>query len=163
MARKLIWLSDSPALATGFGRVTRQVLPLLVERLACDVVCLGFGHPGTDDVLDQLGYQLLPQGAFGSPQDNLARVVAGREATVVTLGDAWDHGEVARAKVRHRFRWVAYVPVDSGPLPRKAVEALLVADAVLTPSHYGRSVLREALPELPVSVAYHGVDCGAFT
>ena len=30
---ELIWLSDGPTHATGFGRVTRRVVPLLAERL----------------------------------------------------------------------------------------------------------------------------------
>jgi len=43
----LVWLSDSPTIATGFGRVTRQVLDLLAKRVEGELTCLGWGYRGT--------------------------------------------------------------------------------------------------------------------
>lgn len=113
----------------------RQVLALLAERLHGELTCLGWGYEGEGASATDLPYRLLRQGAFGSAQDNLPRVLASRAGTVViTLGDPWAFEPVARVKTKHDFHWIGYLPTDSGPLPRKAVDYLLVADAVASPS-----------------------------
>ena len=40
---RLLWVSESPAMATGLGRVTRQLLPLLVQKTGWECAFVGFG------------------------------------------------------------------------------------------------------------------------
>ena len=84
----LVWLSDSPTIATGFGRVTRQVLDLLAKRVEGETTCLGWGYRGTAEAAEGLAYTVIPQGDLGSGSDNLPRVLSSRpDAVLVTLGD----------------------------------------------------------------------------
>jgi len=74
----LVWLSDSPTIATGFGRVTRQVLDLLSKPVEGETTCLGWGYRGTAEAAASLPYTVIPQGDLGSGSDNLPRVLSSR-------------------------------------------------------------------------------------
>jgi glycosyltransferase involved in cell wall biosynthesis len=162
-APSLIWLSDSPTLSTGYARVGQQVLPWLAETFPGVVTCLGWGYQQSADDKNDRPYELFAQGTFESPQDNLPRLLASRPgAVLVTLGDPWSFDPIARLKTQHDFSWLAYVPTDCAPLPRKALLGLLAADAVVAASYFGKSALEQALPEVEVGVVYHGVDCAIF-
>lgn len=161
--RSLIWLSDSPLLATGYGRVGRQVLPYLAEDFPGGVCCLGWGHDHSSPSVEDLPYRLLPQGPFSSTHDNLPRLLTSPDPKIlVTLGDPWAFDAVAGLKSSLDFTWVAYVPTDCAPIPRKAVRGLLAADAVVAASAFGRESLARALPERDIGMVYHGVDRDVF-
>ena len=102
----------------------RHLLPRLAARLGCEVLCLGYGRADQPGPGPELGYTVIPQGAPGSAQDNLPRLLAGRQgATVVTLDDAWALRHMAGLKAKVDFRWIAYVPVDERQRPNHAATA----------------------------------------
>ena len=63
---------------------------------------------------------------------------------------------------RGRFKWVGYVPVDSGPFYPPWERVFKGMDEVVAMSVFGRDIIQSGIPSKRVHVIPHGVDTDVF-
>jgi len=160
---KLLWMSDSPVLCTGFGTVTREVLRRLHPLGRYDISCLGWGYDGWPYDRAEIPFDLYPAAAADVGREALPRVLEHlRPDLLVTLGDVWMVDWIAGIADRDGCRFVSYVPLDGGPLYPPWLEFLQAVDRPVTCSRFGQRLVEDAMGGARVDMIYHGVDTAVF-
>lgn len=157
---KLLWHSNAPQVATGYGQQTALFLPKLKD--AYDLACSCFygieGH-----IAAWRGIPLLP--AIGTDHGNeTIRAHASMffdgddtDGLVVTLSDVW----IYNPAIWSRLNVASWCPVDHEPAPDPVVDYFRASGAVpIAMSRFGERELREAGLD-PLYVP-HGVDTAAY-
>lgn len=164
---KILWMSDSPASASGFGNVTRFVCAGLAAR-GHQVDILGWQTRGLPVTWQQCTLFPFYHGGFDI---NLLRdYLRGlRPDVLVTLHDILLLTDVAdplitSGRCTAGIPWVMYYPIGGdlgdGHLPSSVVQILTAVDLPIAMSQYGRDVTQAN----GVTPAYipHGVDTSVF-
>lgn len=158
---RLLWVSDSPVLNTGFAKVTRELLARFSADERYEVA--SFGWFENADASQQFPYPVFAADAeYG--QNNFQHVVASFQPdVVVTLGDVWMVDWIAETECRKDFAWVGYVPIDGAPMPRSWVDLLAEMDEVVAMSKFGQTTIQTAAQHLgaPTHIPL-GVDTAVF-
>jgi D-inositol-3-phosphate glycosyltransferase len=159
---KLLWMSDSPTLVSGFGTVTRDIL----DRLPTDrfeIAVVGWAYTGWPYDRTRFPYTIYPSDPRRMGGDSLPSAVAEfKPDIVVGLGDLWMLESLKSIDRENGTRVVAYFPIDGAPFPPSWRGVLDVVDVRLAYSEFGRKVAQEACPDLPIELLYHGVDTKTF-
>ena len=160
--RRLLWMSDSPTLYTGFGRVTRELLRRLSRTESFEVAALGWGYEGWPYSRDWIPFDVYPSRPSVLGRDTLKFAVEEFQPDIlVVLGDIWMLEWLQEFTPRPP-RVVAYVPVDGEPFYRSWAPFLNWVDLVVGCSAFGAGVLAEAVPETRLRMVPHGVDPEVF-
>ena len=160
MAR-ILWMSDSPTLFTGFGRVTRELL----LRLAPDheVASLGWRYDGWPYDHAAVPWPIYPSQPQSLGQDSAERALGEFSPDLlVGFGDPWMLEWLCQIPRDNRFLLLLYFPLDGFPLHPAWARAIAEADVAVACSEFARMVVREASPEIPVRVILLGVDTEVF-
>ena len=156
-------MSDSPLVASGFGRVTREVVSRLCTEPGIEVACLGWSHDGWPHSKERFAPTIFPTGAQDQGRSVLERAVDEFQPDlVVTLGELWMLDWLPSHPARRKFAWAAYIPVDGGPFYPPWEPMLRDADVLIAMSEYGRGILQGGLPNRKIQMIPHGVDCSVF-
>lgn len=155
---RLLWHSNAPWAATGYGEQTRLFAPLVNEHY--DVVISAFyGLEGAPHTWN--GIPILPGygGLYGDEYvvQHAKRVFGGdpRDGLVFTLMDVW----VLNPHWIQQVNGVCWVPVDHDPPPPAVVEFLMKADCVpIAMSKFGEAMIGRLDP----LYVPHGVDTETF-
>lgn len=152
---RILWFSDAPWAATGYGVQTRLFAPRL-RALGHDVaLATKYGLQG--GLLKFAGCQVYPNGRDEYSQDVLAAHSRHFGADVtVTLCDA----APLQPRLYRGMRWVAWFPVDTEPLPDEVFTVARQSFLPIVFSRFGERVAREA--GLDVRYAPLGVDTSVF-
>jgi len=152
---KILWLSNAPWSATGYGNQTDMFVWRLRD-LGHEITCSNFyGLQGAPQKLD--GMLMLPAGRDAFGQDVIAADAEHVGADIViTLVDAW----VLSPEITRRFNWVAWAPIDHDPIPPAVARSLEAAFQPIAYSRFGEARMREAGLD-PLYVP-HGVDTDIF-
>src|SRR5688572_15909236 len=113
---RVLWLSDSPLVASGFGRVTREITTRLAKVSGIEIACVGWSYDGWPYDRNLFPFDIYP--AQGTPQDpeNFERVIHEfKPHVVITLGEIWMLDWFHKLPVRRQFKWIGYFPLDGGP------------------------------------------------
>ena len=162
MSVRVLWISDSPFLATGFGRVTRELTSRLAVIPGLEVACLGWGYDGWPYDLADYPARVYPA-ANDCRGDEFERAVNDFQPDVViSLAEIWMIQWLHSHPVRGRFRWIAYLPIDSGPVYPPWEPILMGIDEIVVMSRFGQEVLRQGLPSKRTHLIYHGVNTSCF-
>jgi glycosyltransferase involved in cell wall biosynthesis len=136
---KILWFSDSPWTATGYGVQTRLFVPRMGVHGHELAVATKFGLEGA--LLRWCGCQLYPRGHHPYSQDVLAAHARHFGADLVlTLCDAW----ICEPALLRGVRWVPWIPVDADPLPEPLRERLACAYQPVVFSRFGQRVAADA-------------------
>ncbi len=165
---RVLWLSDSPTVPSGFGNVTAFVCEGLA-RQGHDVHILGWQASGPSQqwkgtTLHGAGWHPLGADVL---LNHLYRL---RPDVLITLGDVWWLTFLTDPSLRQFFemttsRWLSYFPIDGhradGTLPPSWVEMLRRADTPVAMSQYGLRLTQAS----GVACEYvpHGVDAAQFS
>jgi len=121
--QSILWYSNAPWAATGYGEQTAQILPRLVASGHKLAVLANYGLEGA--ATDWNGIHVYPRGMAPYSDDVLqahAAHWADQNPTmphcVITLFDAWVLEAKALAKIDRIYSWV---PIDHKPAPPKVV------------------------------------------
>jgi glycosyltransferase involved in cell wall biosynthesis len=158
---RVLWYSDTPTCASGFGQVARNLLRLLGSTGHYDIVVLGINQYDYYD-RDEFPYRIheaMPAGDL-APQDPFGRqrlldlLATGQFDLLFTLQDTFIMESIARAIVdlrcaivaenqhgqttRRTFRWIYYFPVDSHPKESWIRDAALMADYPVCYTQWGK-------------------------
>ena len=160
---RVLWISDNPLVASGFGRVTREVTSRLAALPGIQVACLGWGYDGWPYSSDAFAVRIYPVLANDQGRQVLERVLNDFQPDlVVTLGEIWMMDWLPDHPCRKRFKWAAYIPIDGGPFYPPWSSVLVRADEVVAMSEYGRGILASGLSNRRVCVIPHGVNTKVF-
>jgi glycosyltransferase involved in cell wall biosynthesis len=153
---RVLWFSDPPFVASGYGVQTALFAPRLAG-LGHDVaIAAKSGLAGA--LIRWAGLPLYPCGRDVHSRDVLAAHAAHAGADVLlTLCDGW----IVEPRLLGRVPWVPWLPVDAAPLPRELRERLAAAHRVVAMSRFGERACREA--GLDARYAPLGVDTALFT
>ena len=157
---RLLWVSDAPALNTGFAKVTRELLSRFSADGRYEVASFGwFENPANSQ---EVPYPVFAADAeYG--QNNFQEVVADFQPdVVVTLGEVWMVDWIAETAARKDFAWVGYLPIDGAPIPRSWVDVLVEMDAVVAMSNFGQATIQTASRHLDPTHIPLGVDSNVF-
>lgn len=159
---KLLWMSDSPTLVSGFGTVTRDIL----DRLPADrfeIAVVGWAHSGWPYDRTRYPYPIYPSDPRRFGHDSLPNAVSELQPDIVVgLGDLWMLEALKSVDRSDGTKVVAYFPIDGSPFPPSWRGVLDAVDVRLAYSEYGREVTMAACPDLEVELLYHGIDTKVF-
>lgn len=155
---RLLVVSHSPQLTTGYGRVVNVLSRGLVEA-GHQIAILGFGYRG----------EPIPQGLrihpWKSIQDQGAiaqAITSERAGLIVTIGDPWMFDSLVEPSKRQGVKWLAYFPVDGEPLPSEWKNWIGATDQAAVFCKWTCKVVEKETGVRP-TVIPHGVDTSVFS
>jgi len=167
--KKILCMTDSPKLHTGFAGVGREVMTHLQRTGKYEIKCIGWFHQETNEEViypiilterDEKG-RITQEDKYGHKSFN--KIVDEFKPDLVwTLGDHWMVDHVARVHNRKTFKWVMYCPIDGHPSPSKWKTTFDNADVLVAYGKYGMDVMKHRSPTANIRYIYHGVDSEAF-
>ena len=164
---RVIWVSDSPNLSSGFGLVTYEVC-LGLQRLGYEIRILGWGKGlsiGCRD-LDIVDCSTDPTECKAMIRQQLD---AFQPSSIITFADVpWisylADKDMSYFRRERGVQWIIYYPVDGATqqdmLPDSWVGVIRSADVAVTMSKYGASISRNS--GLQTVTIPHGVNVDLF-
>lgn len=190
MKKKILFLGDSPVVATGFGNVSRNLLTQLkkldpeLDITVIGINCFGGWYDMKEypmkiytavysDFEDTLGFKRLLKVLEGKDPE-----IKENDFDILILSfDSWClanvtiGGEAFIQRLRmtleaseKKMLTVLYTPIDNPQIPPGWIETMKVFDIVATPSKYGKAMITATDKELGnrVKIIYNGLDTENF-
>lgn len=149
---KILIVSDSPAIQSGLGRVTRE----LAGRMSADGVDVAVAgwfdiHADIDQAFD---FPVYP--AMKVPEQSLAPLLETfRPNVVLAIGDPWDFKWLAAQRAKGTsWQLAGYLNIEGAPLPLACERILDGFDVIVTTSEFGAQTIGRP----GVHAVHHGVD-----
>jgi len=162
-AVRLLWISQSPTLLTGFGHVTREVLCRLARLPGFTVAAVAWEYSGWPYDRKWIPFDLYPSTGAAHGSDTLERAIAEfRPNIVVGFGDLWMIEYLSNFRLPPSCRLVVHYPLDGEPFPKAAQRLVCAADVAVCVADYGAEHTRAICPNASVERIYHGVDRRVF-
>ncbi len=138
---KILWHSNAPWVATGYGVQTKIALDEL-KGLGHELSCSAFWGIQGATLNAPGGFLILPGAVDSYGNDVVAAHWKFTESDlVITLVDAW----VCTHDSWSNLPWAAWTPIDHQTVPKPVSDALLGGNAIpIAMSQFGRSALIEA-------------------
>jgi glycosyltransferase involved in cell wall biosynthesis len=155
--RELLIVSHNPLLTTGYGRVTAVLAGAMVAA-GHRVTVLGLGYDGE---AHERPYRIMPWAGARPDAEITAALAGGKPDVLLTIGDPWMFDAVPTISRPASCKWVAYFPVDGGPLPAEWAPWVRAVDVPVVFSEFSRRVVGEGAGVWP-AVIRHGVDTEVF-
>ncbi|HYE21839.1 MAG TPA: glycosyltransferase family 4 protein, partial [Tepidisphaeraceae bacterium] len=151
---RILLVTHSPTLTTGYGRVAAELI-----RGFCaaghEVVAQGQGYGGEGHGLP---CRVVP---WDEGNTVAAALAEHRPDVLLTVGDPWMFEGLDRLPRAAGVRWVAYFPVDGGPVPEGWKAWLRAVDVPVTFCEWTADLVRREAG-VEARVITHGVDVGTF-
>lgn len=156
---KMLVLTDSPTLATGYGRVASALLPEFAKAgIVLTVVGRGFRGEEHSFPFEIVGHE--PSDPLAAePTQRLIR--EWKPDLVFTIGDIWMVDFLPQVAGRDGFRWLAYFSLDGGPVPLPWQDTIRDMDHPVVFSRFGRDLVVPVAGR-PIAFVPHGVDSTVF-
>lgn len=153
---RILWLSNAPWMATGYGRQTALFAPLLAGAGHDVAICAMAGLQGGP--LTWQGIPVYPGGQVGAAMDVIAGHYAHHKADLlITLMDTWRLVPEAVAGLNV----ACWTPVDCEPMSCLDWAALTASGAKpVAMSRFGEAMMRKK--DLAPLYVPHGVDTSVF-
>jgi glycosyltransferase involved in cell wall biosynthesis len=161
---KLLWISNAPWAASGYGSQTRQVVPRIAAA-GYEVECVA--NDGTRGDRDWNGILVRGSGSDRYSRDSLREDFERSGADwIVSLYDAWVYTDSMRDPFEGLPHVASWVPVDHFPTPLSLYQWLDGGHLSIAMSQFGAMCLRDTSKgfemaggvPFPVSYAPHAVD-----
>lgn len=154
---KILILSNAPWANTGYGRVTRELIPFLQADGHKVAVLANYGLGGA--AIHWHDVTIYPQRHSSMCEDMVGAVADHFGADVVmTLYDVWAFDQDIRKIITRP--WIAYTPIDGSPVPPATISRLRGCEWILAYSEFGRRELEKV--GFHPSYAPHGIDTEIF-
>lgn len=167
--KKVLVVTDSPKIDTGFGRVAKEVWSYLSSTGKYEIVSIGWFHQENPR---EVPYHVIPtrrnDRGIIIQEDKYASltfpgVVEGFKPDLVwSLGDMWMTDHIKDAPNRKTFKWMGYFPIDGEPVPSKWGPVVEDMDYAVAYGKYGMRVIKQRAPKANLSYIYHGVNTELF-
>lgn len=186
---KILYHSDSPTVATGFGNLSKDLLREMVNLdKDLEITVLGINERGGYKDPKEYPYKIYPaiyddyNDVFGFKR--LVNILTGGDPEIHEAFDAivfnydfwlFDYIKIDgmtlfqflkqfKAKVKNPPKMILYTPVDNELITPEWLEILKFFDKVIVPSMYGKGTISRADKALgnKVKVIYYGFDTEVF-
>lgn len=167
--KKVLVVTDSPKIDTGFGRVGKEVWSYLSSTGKYEVAAIGWFHQENPR---EVPYPIITtkknERGIITQEDKYAHqtfpevVERFKPDLVWSLGDMWMTDHIKDAKNRRSFKWVGYFPIDGEPVPSKWGDVVQDMDYAVAYGKYGLEVIKQRAPKANLSYIYHGVNTKLF-
>jgi glycosyltransferase involved in cell wall biosynthesis len=158
---KIVYMSDSPTLSTGYGRVSGE-LATAFAKAGHEVVCIGWGfHQGMDNPFP---FDIIPcdPRTENYGEDLLAQVITDEKPDFLfTLGDPWMTEYVPDMEERKAVCWISYFPIDGEPIPPAWHSWLKDIDVPIVFSKFSHKLVAEVIGKDPIYIP-HGVNTDVY-
>lgn len=163
---RILTVSDSPNLCSGLARVHRHVIDALVSQGHEVIPCVWFGYEAETlanikkgESPPPLFYKsngkdvrmlCVPKGKAMNCMYAIYDIVAEVKPDVIlTIGDFWDfyYMQAIKSKTDFSFRWIAYLTIEQDEIEPKWLPLFRYADALVSPSVFGKQVLEKAVKQ----------------
>lgn len=162
---KLLWLGDSPAVTTGFGRVSQSVLENLYSTGKYKISVIGINHPIGDPHIYEGMFRIYPARAKGDIYGiNRVEEVVDKEKpdVIIVNSDLWVVSEFVKA-VPESNRIFTYSPVDALPVNPDWIDILVKANTrVGAYTEFAKNGIQDVYNNVNIDVVGHGVDTDEF-
>ena len=163
---KILWSSNAPWCGTGYGAVTKEIVPRLKAQGHEVAIAANYGLGGSTITWEDI--PVFPSGIDGYSNDVLpgqidSWIKGDDQGFAVILFDAWVY---ARNAALDQFPILAYAPVDHSPLPQGVAEFFRRPGLKipLAMSQHGRGeFLKAGFSEDRVLYAPHSISRKIFT
>lgn len=157
---KIVYMSDSPTIPTGYGRVGKVLCQSFIDA-GHQVEVIGWGYDGSPH---NLPYKIIScdtqQERFG--EDILANYIRTEKPDILfTLGDPWMTEFVPQMEERNAVTWISYFPIDGYPIPTPWHSWIKNCDVPIVFSKFAQNLIEQQIGR-KVSLIYHGVDTETF-
>lgn len=170
---KIFFVGDSPTVDTGFGVVSKNLLPRL-QKMGHEIVVQGINEYGDSPrKLKKFDFPIYPMDKGGPEQVYGIRKVwpnvrYENPDLLFLLNDPWlikNYIETKPPEVGRYLKYVAYYPTDAAPMKREWMEVLNQLDAQVCYSKYAEDVVTQSnnnkRPDNLYQI-YHGVDTNIY-
>jgi len=161
---KLLWIGDSPAVSTGFGRVSQGILENLYQTGAYDVSVLGINHVVGDPHRYEGMFKIYPARTggnvfgFNRVQEVIDKV---KPDFIFINNDLWIVAEYCKL-IPKGNRILSYSPVDALPVQEEWINTINKTNVrLVTYTDFAKNGILDAM-EVPIDVIGHGVDIDEF-
>jgi glycosyltransferase involved in cell wall biosynthesis len=167
---RLLYYGDSPSVATGFAKVSSNILPRLWETGDYEIMCFGVNYWGIPHNFPFQIYPMLPN-PQGDPygREKIMEMIPNldfdigfflQDSFIMTFLPELIKKCKANGK---KFRTLSYFPIDGAPW-REWVEAMSSTDMSVTYTEWGRKECIKVYPEIgsKLQVIPHGISLKEF-
>ena len=166
---KVLVMSDSSVLHTGFALVARKITTHLYESNNYEIKTIGWFHRNGSDTI--VPFEIIP-----TKQDNPSIAEQDKYAfqtyqevvnsynpdIVLAIGDPWMVEHTLLPPKQRKHKLIVYIPVDGFPMMHSWSQILKNADTVVAYSEFGRDTMLEREKDLNIVMINHGVDTELF-
>lgn len=163
---KILFMSDSPVLYTGFGKVLKKIALYTARNTDWDVKVIGWYNLPNNEK-NFFPFDIISTDStdrsdiYGEKTFN--RVVGEFKPDIVfVMGDEWMVRHVTESPYRNTFHLVMYSPIDGGPILPEWVDTFKKADTFVAYGNFGKTVIESRDSTIKVSTIPHGVDVDVF-
>jgi glycosyltransferase involved in cell wall biosynthesis len=161
--KKVLFVSDSPVLNTGFGKVLRKIAVHMSRQY--EVKVLGWFHTQSVVGRSVFPFDIVPTHPGGDDtygeKTFPALVQAYKPDLVFCLGDSWMVKSMTEYPNR-KFHLMLYCPVDGAPLPPGWVNVYSKANTFVAYLPWAKKVIEASGTKFPVHVIPHGIDTSVY-
>jgi len=156
MSKKVLFLTESSHLASGFGTYSREIISRLHATGKYDLAeFASYGSPEAGKSVPWTYYNNSPENeedhkAYGQSQANHFGIwrfdqvlLHFKPDIVITYRDPWMDEWVRQSPLRKYFHWSWMPTVDSAPQKRSWLDTFSTCDSIFAYSEYGIKVLEE--------------------
>jgi glycosyltransferase involved in cell wall biosynthesis len=157
---KILYISDSPTISTGYGRVSKE-LTMALHQAGHSVTAIGWGHDGREHGFP---FGIIPcnthQENFG--EDKVARFIREEQPDIVfSLGDPWMLQYTEHMEEMKTVCHISYFPIDGYPIPPNWHSWIRSVNVPVVFSKFAFNLVKEILGKNPVYIP-HGVNTDVF-
>ncbi len=162
---KILWIGDSPASSTGFGRVSQAILENLYQTGRYEVSVLGVNHIVGDPHRYEGMFRIYPSRTKGDVYgfNRVEEVIAKEKPDIILLNnDLWIVSEYVKL-IPANNRIITYSPVDALPVQSNWLESLEKVNAKMTVyTQFAKEGVLNCKQMDDISIIGHGVDTDEF-
>jgi len=162
---KLLWVGDSPASSTGFGRVSQATLENLYQTGKYEISVLGINHTIGDPHRYEGMFRIYPSRSKGDVYgfNRVEEVITKERPDVILINnDLWIVGEYVKLIPKDN-RIVTYSPVDALPVQDAWLKPIeKVGAKVVVYTEFAKAGVLKAKNIDSIEIIGHGVDTDEF-
>ncbi len=166
---KILVVSDSSAIHTGFATVARQICTHLYMTGKYEVKSIGWFH--NPSIKHTVPYEIIPTKQASNQADTYASVTFPEVVKsympdlVLGIGDPWMLEALVSREVRNKYILVLYIPVDGIPLSESFGHIFTSPDLLVAYGKFGKDVILDLYPQIEEKTIEipHGVELEIFT
>jgi glycosyltransferase involved in cell wall biosynthesis len=162
---RLLWIGDSPAVTTGFGRVSQSIMENLFETEKYEIYCLGINHPMGDPHRYEGMIKIFPARAKGNVYgiNRVEEVIDKVKPHIIIINnDFWIVNEYLKL-ISEKNKIITYSPIDALPVQQMWIDTINYTNSkCVVYTKFARKGVLEKSPNADVRIIGHGVDTDNF-